>query len=251
MKRFTLAVIAALATIGVSAVEVQKVDGPNKEQVMAFTTTYQYPADDIEDAIIAKLKEEGLSGKKASNNFYAYKGVKYNGLWNRTFDFYIAVNGSHKSGTIYLVLSTGYDNYITDSDKEENEKVSDWLESLDADIQNYVYNQQLSAQQEETDEAEKELKNLKKQKEKTEQKIAANEKELKTFEASRTIVDEANTNTVDPKVLKKEQKQYDKLVDKKSKLQSELDSLDKKIDKARDKYSEEKDKLKKLKSNRP
>ena len=51
-------------------------------------------------AIYEKLKEEGITGKKASNNFYAFKGIKYNSLWNRTCDIYIAVNGSQKSGKL-------------------------------------------------------------------------------------------------------------------------------------------------------
>ena len=173
MKKLLLAVTAALLTLGVSAFAetednaeklsftMQKVDGPNKDGVMAFTKIYQYPATEIEDAIIEKLKEEGISGKKASNNFYAFKGVKYNSLWNQTFDFYIAVEGSQKSGTIYLVLATGYNNYIVDNDAAENKRISDWLDSLEENIKNHLYNHQLKDQQDETKAAAEDLKSLK------------------------------------------------------------------------------------------
>lgn len=264
MKKLLLALTTALLTFGVSAFAaddennsekvsftIQKTNGPNKEGVMAFTKTYQYPADEIEDAILEKLKEEGITGKKASNNYYAFKGVKYNSLWNRTCDIYIAVNGSQKAGTMYLLISTGYDNYISDNDPEENKKISDWMDSLEDNIKNHLYNHQLENQEKETEEAIKDLNDIKKDKEKIEKKIADNEKDIKTLEATRTVVDETNANTVDPKVLKKEQKLYDKLMDKRNKLQYDLDNIKAKLESARDKFNSKKDELKKLKENRP
>ncbi len=264
MKKLLLALTTALLTFGVSAFAaddennsekvsftIQKTNGPNKEGVMAFTKIYPYPAAEIEDAILERLKEEGITGKKASNNFYAFKEVKYNSLWNRTCDIYIAVNGSQKSGTMYLLISTGYDNYITDSDPEENKKISDWMDSLEENIKNHLYNHQLENQEKETEEAIKDLNDIKKEKEKIEKKVADNEKDIKTLEATRTVVDETNANTVDPKVLKKEQKLYDKLMDKRNKLQYDLDNIKSKLESARDKFNSKKESLNKLKANRP
>lgn len=257
MKKFALLLVSFLAiSVAALATEkgaftMQKVDGPTAEPVMAFARTYSYPAEDIENAILERFKNEGLSCKKAKNKFYAYMGVKYNSLWNRTLDIYFSVNGSKKSGVVLLVLSTGYNNFISNNDSLENQKIAEWMISLEENIKLYIYNLNVEEQQKLTDEASKEVKKLKADKEKAEKKIEANNNAIKAFEEKRTIVDSENVSTIDPKILEKEQKQYDKFMDKKNKLQYELDEIDAKLDKAKRDFNEKNDDLKKLKSNRP
>ena len=233
------------------AFKMSTVSGPEKESVNAFTVTYSYPAKDMEAAIIDRLAKEGIKGKKAKNNFYAFKGVKYNHLWSRTCDFYVAVNGSKTSGTIYLVISTGYDNYIIDDDAEQNKAVSKWLTELESDIKNYIHNNKIAEQEKVVNDADKEVDKLKKEKSKIEKNIEKNEAAIKAFEASRMIPDQSNPNAIDTKTLEKEQKQSQKLTDQQKKLEYQLDEINKKIDNAENEYSKHKNKLKELKTNRP
>lgn len=227
------------------------VSGPDKETVKAFTVTYSYPADEIMAAIIERLGKEGIKGKKVKNNFYAFKGVRYNHLWPRTCDFYVAVNGSKSSGTIYLALSTGYDNFIIDDDAEQNKVISKWLAELEDDTKNYIHNNKIADQEKVVNEADKQVDKLKKEKTKIEKNIEKNEAETKAFEAKRMIPDQSNPNAIDTKLLEKEQKQSQKLADQKKKLEYQLDEINKKIDKAEKDYSNHKTKLKDLKTNRP
>lgn len=227
------------------------VSGPDKESVKAFTVTYSYPADQILAATIDRLAKEGIKGKKAKNNFYAFKGVKYNHLWPRTCDFYVAVNGSKTSGTIYLAISTGYDNFIIDDDAEQNKAISEWLAELENDTKNYIHNNKIADQEKVVNDADKQVDKLKKEKTKIEKNIEKNDAEIKAFEAKRMIPDQNNPNAIDTKLLEKEQKQSQKLEEQKKKLEYQLDEINKKIDKAESDYASHKSKLKDLKTNRP
>ncbi len=227
------------------------VSGPDGTNMKAFTKTYQYSKDDVLGGIVARLGKESLKGKKVKNNFLAFKGVRYNHLWPRTFDFYIAVNGSKSAGTLYLVMSTGYDNYILDGDEKQDKVISDWMDNLDLSIQKFIHSNKIADQEKVVAAADKEVEKLKKEKAKIEKNITKNEIAIKEFEATRLIPDASDVDNIDTKRLQKEQKQASKLEDQQKKLQYDLDDINKKIDKANDKYSEERETLKKLKSTQP
>lgn len=225
--------------------------GPDGTNIKAFTRTYQYSKDDVLGGIVARLNKESLKGKKVKNNFFAFKGVRYNHLWPRTFDFYIAVNGSSAAATLYLVMSTGYDNFILDGDENQDKVISDWMDSLDQSIKEYIHGNKIADQEKVVATADKDVDKLKKEKTKIEKNIVKNEAAIKEFEATRLIPDAYNVDNIDTKRLQKEQKMASKLADQQKKLQYELEDIDKKIDKANDKYSEERETLKKLKSSQP
>ena len=233
------------------AFKMSTVAGPEKESIKAFTVTYAYPSDQIEAAIIDRLAKEGIKGKKAKNNFYAFKGVKYNYLWPRTCDFYVSVTGTKTSGTIYLAISSGYDNFIIDDDAEQNKAISDWMASLENDVKSYIHNNKIAEQEKVVNNADKEADKLRKERAKIEKNIEKNQAEIKAFEASRMIPDPNNPNAVDAKLLAKEQKQSQKLSEQEKKLEYQLDEINKKIEKADKEYNSQRSKLKDLKTNRP
>lgn len=232
-------------------INTKSVSGPNKEVVNVFYITFNYPSQSIENAILERLKKEGLEGKKMKNNFFAFKGVKYNYLWNRTFDFYINVIGSQNAGTVNLLMSQGYDNFIDTNDYEIRKRVSDWLTGLDIDIKRYIHAQYLNGEIKEYEEAQKELKKLNKEKSKIESKIAKKDIERRTFEAKRTVPDQNNMNSIDPNILEKEQKKANDLEEKSNKLNYELKEIKQKIEAADKHVAEHEKAVKKIKSAKP
>ncbi len=233
------------------AYTMKTVPGPEKDMIKVFSISYAYAPKDIETAILQKLKTEGLSYKKAKNGFYAFKGVRYNALWNRTCDFYISITGTKSTGTIYFAISQGYDNFMDDGDADENKKISDWLVSLDTCIKNYLHNQKIDEAEQEVQDASKEIDKIKSQKDKAEKSVKDAEDEIKAFEAQRTVVDNENLDNVDTKVLEKEKKLSDKLNSKLNKLKYDLEELKSKFDKAIQNHKEKRKKLDDLKTNRP
>jgi hypothetical protein len=168
--------------------EVKTVLNYDKNLIMGYTITFNYDAKDIETAVTERLEKEGVEGSK-KKNFYAYKGIKYNHIWNKMFDMYIQFVGSKNAGTINVILSQGYDNFIIPTeDSITTSKMYAWLTSLDLDVQNYQYNLAMQAHQEEHKDIKKELAKLEKQQTKIEKKIKKNADAQAKFDASKTIV---------------------------------------------------------------
>lgn len=212
--------------------EIKTVLNYDKNLIMGYTITYEYPITDIETAIIERLEKEGVEGSK-KKNFYNFKGIKYNYIWNKTFDMYIQFTGSKNAGTINMILSQGYDNFIVPTeDSITTAKVYDWLISLNLDIQNYCYRVAMETHQEEYKGIDKELNKLEKQRSKIEKKIKKNADAQLKHEASKTIVNENDLN-VDAKKIEKEEKQAQKLLTEKAELEEELKKINNKIDNVR------------------
>ncbi len=232
MKRiliFCTACFMACVAMAQAKPEIKTVLNYDKNLIMGYTITYEHPIEDIEDAVIDRLEKEGVDGSK-KKNFYAFKGIKYNYLWNKSFDMYIQFTGSKKAGTINMLLSQGYDNFIIPSeDSITTAKVYEWLISLDLDVQNYRYNIAMQAHQEEYKGIDKELGKLEKQRTKIEKKIKKNADAKKKFEATRTIIEEGDLN-VDAQKIENEEKKAQKLLAEKNELEEELKKINDKID---------------------
>ena len=230
--------------------EVKTVLNYDKNLIMGYTNTYEYPIEDIETAVIERLEKEGVEGSK-KKNFYAFKGIKYNYIWNKTFDMYVQFTGSKNAGTINMILSQGYDNFIIPTeDSITTAKVYDWLISLDLDIQNYLYNVAMEAHQEEYKGIDKELSKLEKKRTKIEKKIKKNTEAQLKFEATRTIVGENDLN-VDTKKIEKEQIKAQKLLDEKHELEDELKQINDKIDNVRSDLNKKNNVIADLKKEQP
>jgi DNA repair exonuclease SbcCD ATPase subunit len=230
--------------------EIKTVLNYDKNLIMGYTITYEYPVEDIENAIIERLEKEGVEGSK-KKNFYAFKGIKYNYIWNKTFDMYVQFTGSKNAGTINMILSQGYDNFIIPTeDSLTTSKVYDWLISLDLDVQNYRYNLAMEAHKEEYKGIDKELSKLEKQRTKIENKIKKNADAQLKFEASKTIIGENDLN-VDTKKIEKEEKQAQKLLDEKNKLEGELEKINHKIDNVRSDLNKKNNVISDLEKDKP
>lgn len=252
MTMFTaMAQTSSLYTSDSGAVpEIKSVLNYDKNLILGYTITFEYPVNDIEEAVIARLETEGVEGSK-KKNFYAFKGIKYNYIWNKMFDMYMQFTGSNNAGTINVLLSQGYDNFIVPTqDSITTDKVYKWLTELDLDVQNYRYDLTMQAHQEELQDIDKELSKLEKQRTKIEKKIKKNSDAQLKFEASRTIIS-GNELNVDTKAIEKEQKQAKKLNDERSKLEDELHKLNDKIADIRSDFNQKNNAIDDFKKEKP
>lgn len=244
-------VLAQGTGFGNVIVETRSVAGPDKNMVTVFAKDYAYPVKTIEAAVSERLKSEGLKGKSAKNNFTAYLGVKYNPLWTTNFDLYIGYAGTKTAGTVEVLISTGYANYVDTRDRQTQQRVAEWLNSLDLTIRTYIHNQKIKEAEDALDDAQKEYDKLVKEKRGLEDDIKSNNEAINRLEAQRTVADGQNSASVDPKVLAKEQKEAAKLQDKKNKLAQQLTSVSSQIEKAKDEREKRHSAIIELKNNRP
>ena len=236
---------------GTPLVEVRTVAGPNKEMVSVFAKDYPYPVKTIQNAVSERLKMEGLKGKGTKNNFTAYMGVKYNPLWDNNFDLYVGYTGSKTAGTVEVLMSTGYANYVDVRDRQAQQRAAEWLESLDLTVRNYIHNQKIADAEDALKTAQKEYDKLVKDKRNLEKKLQENDDAIRRLEAQRTIANEQNSATVDPKVIAKEQKEATKLQNNRTKLSQQLTKTTKDLEKAKNKREKQHDTIIDLKNNRP
>ncbi len=225
--------------------------GADDNLVNVLCITYDYNSEDIFGAIHERLDGEGLDGSKKKNDFYQFKGVKYNFLWDKYLDFYVQVKGSNTAGTISLAMSQGYDNFINlKLDTLTLERACQWITSLDLDVQNYIYNNTLEASTEEHEDIKKELSKLKKNRSSIEKKISKHENKVAKFEASRYVVIDGDLNA-DPERLAKEQKKSVELTQDGEELQMDLAKINSEIDKiTKDSKAKERS-IKEHRANKP
>lgn len=222
----------------------------DKNLIIGYEITFNYPVEDIEAAVVKRLATEGVEGKQ-KKTFYIFQGIKYNYLWDKKFDMYMAFVGSKNAGTIKVILSTGYDNFIIPTqDNITTDKMFKWLTELDIDIQQYRYDVAMVAHQEEYKDIDKELSKLEKKRNNVEKKLKKNANAQSKFEASRTIVTENSVN-IDTKKIEKEQKKAQQLIEERSKLEAELAAINKDITNVRSDLSKKNTAIAELKKEQP
>jgi hypothetical protein len=246
----SLALFAHEKSLSGAVPEIKTALGDNKDLVNLYTITLPYSAENIKTALHARLKTEGIKGKKSKNNFYAFKGVKYTLLWDNTCDIYVSITGNKETGNVNLVISQGYDNYIDPyQDTVTTKKAFKWLRGVDRVVYEYVHNQTLATHQKEQKEIEKTLSKLESQQKKLESKIKKVENKQRKLEATRTIVDENDLN-VDSKKIAKEQELALELQNEYLELNSELKSLTIKIKDTREDLNQKKKAIAEFKHNK-
>ena len=259
MKKLLLVSIALIATVGLFAQEssisgatpeIKTALGDSKDLVNLYTITLPYSAENIKNALHARLKTEGVKGKKTKNNFYAFKEVKYTHLWDKTCDIYVSITGNKEVGNVNLIISQGYDNYVDPyQDKETTAKAYKWLIGVDRVVYEYVHAQDLATHLKEQKEIEKELSKLESQRNKLESKLKKVENKQHKLEATKTIVDEKDLN-VDSKKIAKEQKESLDLQKEYNELKNELETTNVKIRDTRSDLNKKKKAIAEFKQNK-
>ncbi len=74
---------------------------------------YNHSAKDVENTIRKKLADEGFPKLKSSGGFLTLTGVQWNNISKEKLDVYIKVDGNKSKSTASILLSKGYDNFVT------------------------------------------------------------------------------------------------------------------------------------------
>ena len=156
-----------------------------KGQQNAIIADYDLPKSVVEDALRERLDKSGLGKAHSKKGFSFYEGVNWNDISADKMDVYFDVNGKGDKSTVTMLVSKGYDNFITTaSDAEKVQKVEAFLNSFIKDAKAYQLRQQIAEQEDIVKKAEKvkagsidDGNSLQKDKERIEKKLAENKTE--------------------------------------------------------------------------
>ena len=85
----------------------------NKLPQPALVADYNYPPSVVEAALRTRLERAGLGSGSSSKGFLTYKGVNWPEVSSDKLDLYARVDGKGEKSTVTLLLSKGYDNFIS------------------------------------------------------------------------------------------------------------------------------------------
>ncbi len=217
---FLVATCMGVAQVGVPVVK--STNAPNKDKVNVSTITFNYPAKDIETAVLEKLKKEGLTPRKSKSKFVVFAGVEYFPLWDNKFDFYLRISGSSNAGTIELLMTQGYNNYINPTTPEVQERVNTWLLGLEKTVGDYIYERAMAEHLKEKKLIERTLSSLQTQQDRLTNQYDNLNKQQEAFEKTKVDVSKADPNTLNTKDIAKQQNQQEKIVKERNKLEYSL-----------------------------
>ena len=81
----------------------------------AVVAKYQYSEDVMEAAIDKVLAEKKIKKTKNTKGFRLYQGVIFDDLCRDVIDLYIKIDGNKKETTVTILISKGYNNFISSS----------------------------------------------------------------------------------------------------------------------------------------
>ncbi len=153
----------------------------NKAHHHGVVAEFNHPPDAVEAAIRKKLAEEGFTKIKSSKGFMTLSGVQWRSVSNDKMDVYIKVDGKKNNSLVQVLLSKGYDNFISSqNDPQAIDHVKTFLNDL-------AWHTSIYQQENAVSKADKELKliqdnnnELLAQKEKLEKRIEENNQNATT-----------------------------------------------------------------------
>lgn len=157
----------------------------NKTTENAVVADFDKPADVVEAALKNRLEKEGLGKMKSTKGFMSYPGTLWNSVSSDKLDVYFKVEGKKDKSTVSVLVSKGYDNFITSgSDAKTIDNVKAFLNGLREYTNSYQLTLNIKEQEEAIKKAEKAYsssmennKDLLAQKEKLEKRIAESNNE--------------------------------------------------------------------------
>ena len=177
-KIFLIAVAALLATTALNAQDLkdvkEKLNGAHRP---GFAGTFNYSKSEMETVVKQHMKDAGLKSK-SSDGFMSYMGVSYKDINPGQSDIYLKVTGDKQSATVILLVSTGYDTFLT---KEIENNAKAFMKALAKEAKENAIKAQEKVLEKATKEhasAIKNLESLEKEKVKLEEKIENAKKEI-------------------------------------------------------------------------
>jgi hypothetical protein len=170
MKKLIFLTVTALFLCGAQVFAQQAIETSEELQKLgrqsAFVMDFDFPAKTVKAAIEQRLKNENLKGK-TSQGATKYEQIHYPAIADVAIDLYIKIVNKKEKSTVFVFVSKGYDNFVSsNNDPVVAANAKAFLESLTADVQKYDHQNQVAAQEKETQKAQKEYDKLTKQQEK-------------------------------------------------------------------------------------
>lgn len=189
MKKIILLFSAVLFTVLVKAQVTVATADYNKTTQQALIISVPFPSETVQGEIIDTLNKLGYkSTKDKDKDYLVFKGVKIASLGDDAYDLYFNTDRMSKKEkdktTLYLLISKGYDNFISDAtDHNTIEGAKTFLNSLTNATAAYDLELQIKDQQDVMQKAQRKMQSLvndaddlQKKKQKLEQEIADNQK---------------------------------------------------------------------------
>lgn len=155
----------------------------NKETKTAFQGDYKVSKNLMKSTLEDRLKKAGLGKPSKSKGYSVYKGVVFPELSSNKMDIYTKVGGKGSNASVILLVSTGYNNFIsTATDAGTAANSITFLNKLNEDARAMQAAIDLAAQQKAAQEAEEKVKKTEAEKERLAKKKAKLEKEMEEAE---------------------------------------------------------------------
>ncbi len=157
----------------------------------AVEAKYKYSEDIMQNVVKNVLEKKKIKRTKSVKGYELYEGIVFEELSADKIDFYIKVDGNKKESTITLLISKGYNNFIsTSNDASTIKNAKNLCKEFNIYAIEEFLNREIKKQEEVIEDANKKLnksidkgKDLVKDKEDIIQKIEKNsseQKDLKT-----------------------------------------------------------------------
>jgi len=184
MKAIITAGCLLLASLAAPALHAQTAQEANirfaKIERPGLLAEYPFSKEVVEPALRGRLERAGLTKPKSVKGFNAYQGVNWAEISPGLVDVYMKVEGKGDQSTIVLLVSKGYDNYVSAvSDAGMSANLKAFLQALLPEIQAEKVRSDIGWQEGIIREAEKAYKNadeegnrLNREKERLEKQIA-------------------------------------------------------------------------------
>ena len=120
-----------------------------KDQQNAVMADFDLDKDVVKDALRERLEKEGLGKSHSDKGFINYKAATWTAVSPDKVDVYFRVDGKDNKSTVTMLVSKGYDNFITSAkDPEVVQRVEAFLNSFLNDAHAYQLRQNIAAQEE-------------------------------------------------------------------------------------------------------
>jgi hypothetical protein len=182
MKSLIFTIISALlcsvafaqSTVTETSIEVKK-----NRQEPAFSMVVDYDSKTTTKGIGERMSKDSLK-YKTSEGFILYKNVVlFSIAGNSNVDLYFKVEGKKNISTVYMLVSKGYNNFVSSSsDAEIAKNIKTFMTNLQTDIYNYNLKLQTDAIQKDVNKKNKQQDRLVKQQDKINSKVEDGAKQI-------------------------------------------------------------------------
>ncbi len=127
----------------------------NKNDENAVVAEYSNAPDVVKYVLKDRLEKEEIGKMRSSDGFMYYQGAVWNAISGSKLDYYFKVDGRKNKATISVLISEGYDNFISSgNDPSTIDNIKAFLNNLAYQISDYQKTLDIQAQEETVKKAE-------------------------------------------------------------------------------------------------